>query len=116
MNECKTVRSMTGYGKASLEQGALLLEVEVKSVNSRFLDLCFKLPRTYLSFETKLRELISARLQRGRVELTVVRTPLRQESCGISLNRALFDAYFQVCQSLAKELKCFDGALKAEFV
>ena len=113
MNENKTVGSMTGYGKASLEHDSLLLEVEVKSVNSRFLDLFFKLPRAYLPFEAKLRELVSSRLQRGRVEVTVMRTPLRQESCGVSLNRALFDAYFQICQGLAKELKCFDGALKS---
>ncbi len=75
------VYSMTGYATAQLggpkapdtgEQTSpptTALGVEIRSVNSRFLDLTFKLPDELRSAEPALRELLSARLKRGKVEL-----------------------------------------------
>ena len=60
------IRSMTAFGnaKADLEQGTLALEL--RSVNSRFLDLYFRLPDELRHVETPLRELLTAQLARGR--------------------------------------------------
>ena len=64
------IRSMTAFGnaKADLEQGTLALEL--RSVNSRFLDLYFRLPDELRHVET-LRELLTAQLARGKVEIRV---------------------------------------------
>ncbi|MFJ1299495.1 YicC/YloC family endoribonuclease [Pseudomonadota bacterium AL_CKDN230030165-1A_HGKHYDSX7] len=63
------IRSMTAFGNArvDLEQGTLALEL--RSVNSRFLDLYFRLPDELRHAETPLRELLTANLARGKVEV-----------------------------------------------
>jgi len=65
------IRSMTAFGnaRADLEQGTLALEL--RSVNSRFLDLYFRLPDELRHVETPLRELLTAQLARGKVEIRV---------------------------------------------
>ncbi len=65
------IRSMTAFGnaRADLEQGTLALEL--RSVNSRFLDLYFRLPDELRHVETPLRELLTANLGRGKVEIRV---------------------------------------------
>ncbi|OZI74962.1 YicC/YloC family endoribonuclease [Bordetella genomosp. 12] len=65
------IRSMTAFGNArvDLEQGSLALEL--RSVNSRFLDLHFRLPDELRHAETPLRELLTAQLARGKVEVRV---------------------------------------------
>jgi uncharacterized protein (TIGR00255 family) len=68
-----TVYSMTGYAGASTEagDGAVNLTVEARSVNGRFLDLGFRLPDELRGLEPALRELVAARLRRGKVELRI---------------------------------------------
>ncbi|KOF52828.1 MULTISPECIES: YicC/YloC family endoribonuclease [unclassified Achromobacter] len=65
------IRSMTAFGnaRADLEQGTLA--VELRSVNSRFLDLYFRLPDELRHVETPLRELLTSHLGRGKVEVRV---------------------------------------------
>ncbi|KCV12323.1 YicC/YloC family endoribonuclease [Bordetella holmesii] len=65
------IRSMTAFGNArvDLEQGSLALEL--RSVNSRFLDLHFRLPDELRHAETPLRELLTGQLARGKVEVRV---------------------------------------------
>jgi len=65
------MRSMTGYGKASVSNNGIEVEIEIKSVNSRFLDLRIYLPRELGFIENELRKFISTHLSRGAVELRV---------------------------------------------
>lgn len=62
------IHSMTGYAAASLDIGRAILHLELKSVNSRFLDLGFRIADDLRVMEPQLRELIAARVQRGKVE------------------------------------------------
>jgi uncharacterized protein (TIGR00255 family) len=63
-----TISSMTGYAVASRETGAGTLTVEIKSVNSRFLDLQFRINDELRALEPGLREAIMGRVSRGKVE------------------------------------------------
>ena len=65
---------MTGYGKGLAENGKILVEVEVKSVNSRFLDIFLKLPNSLMNKDYELREIMKKKIKRGK--LTVI-TQLR---------------------------------------
>ena len=65
---------MTGYGKGVAENGKISIEVEVKSVNSRYLDIFIKLPNSLMNKDYELREIIKSKIRRGK--LTVV-TQLR---------------------------------------
>ena len=68
------LNSMTGYGKGLAENGKISAEVEVKSVNSRFLDIFLKLPNSLMNKDYELREIIKNKIKRGK--LTVI-TQLR---------------------------------------
>lgn len=81
--------SMTGFAalEQPLEQATLLLEL--RAVNSRYLDLHFKLDETLKSFEPQIRELISARLSRGKVECKMYLTERTQLNQTVQLDQAL---------------------------
>ncbi len=84
---------MTGFGKGSAESKALRLDVEMKTVNNRFLDFSIRLPRGYGQFEMPIRELVSGVLRRGRVEVNVVRTVKLLGDADIFFDEPLFRAY-----------------------
>ncbi|MDY3051826.1 MAG: YicC/YloC family endoribonuclease [Ndongobacter sp.] len=65
------LQSMTGYGKAAKKTDRWLIEVEVRSVNNRYLDTRVKVPSMLAFAEIPVRNRISERLSRGRVELAV---------------------------------------------
>jgi len=72
------ITSMTGYAAATRELPTASLAAEVKSVNGRFLDVQFRLSEELRSVEPALRELIQARVSRGKVEIRVSVTPRRR--------------------------------------
>ncbi len=65
------IRSMTGFGRAAFELSGTTFEVEVRSVNHRYLDQRVKLPRVLAGLEAEVRELVQGRFGRGKVELVV---------------------------------------------
>lgn len=66
-----TVRSMTGYGAASLQSERMRAAVTIRSLNHRFLDLQVHAPRRLAPLEPEIKDLVEARLRRGRVDVTV---------------------------------------------
>ncbi|MDC0358364.1 YicC family protein [Oligoflexia bacterium] len=106
------LQSMTGFGSAKIEQAGVLIEIEIRSVNSRFLDLTFRLPRAYGQFEGALRECLTESLHRGRVEVYVLRKPLVGEACAVELNEPLFDAYYREYEKIGTKEKVFDAEAK----
>ena len=65
------IRSMTGYGSASLETEPLRAAVTVRSVNHRFLDVAVHLPRRLSPLEAEAKEQVARTVARGRVEVSV---------------------------------------------
>jgi len=65
------IRSMTGYGHASVEGDALRAAIGVRSVNHRFLDLTLHLPRRLQPLEAEVKERVASAVTRGRVEVSV---------------------------------------------
>ncbi len=63
--------SMTGYGKSSLQKSDILVEVEIKSLNSRFLDIFPKLPKSLYDKELEIRNLIKNKVRRGKISVSV---------------------------------------------
>ena len=59
------MKSMTGYGKAKIQQNDLHCEIEIKSINGRFLDMRIYLPREISFFEYQIRQRIGQVLSRG---------------------------------------------------
>ncbi len=63
--------SMTGYGKGSSSKNKISAEVEVKSVNSRFFEISLKLPTVLSAYDYEIRELIKAKVKRGKLNVIV---------------------------------------------
>lgn len=89
------MRSMTGYGRATREIDGRELTIELKSVNHRFLDLNFRMPRSFLFLEEDARKLIAAALSRGHVDVYMTYRNLRSDAKTVSLDRPLMDAYMK---------------------
>ena len=85
------IQSMTGYGKANRSSSNYTFEVEVKSVNSRFLDISVRLPKTLLSKEIELRNLIKQKINRGKVSLNINLTKDGVESSIPNIDKKSFE-------------------------
>jgi uncharacterized protein (TIGR00255 family) len=83
------ISSMTGYAAATRDLPIASLAAEVKSVNSRFLDVQFRLSEELRGVEPTLRELIQAKVGRGKVECRVSVTPPANAAPRISINEGL---------------------------
>src|SRR5262249_24739368 len=70
------MHSMTGFGAGSADVPGARIAVEVRGVNQRHLDIRIAAPREYAAWESELRERMRAQVARGRVDVTVVRTPV----------------------------------------
>ena len=93
--------SMTGYGRGFAEIDGRQMTVEVKSVNHRFLDLSFRMPRNLLFLEDAARKEIGARLSRGHVDVFVTYRNLRTDARKVVADEALYNAYAEALQQLS---------------
>lgn len=83
--------SMTGFAARSLNLDHASVNIDLRSVNQRFLELNFRLADEFRSLETQLRELINQRLARGKVECRISLTPLPTASLDNGLNPAILE-------------------------
>lgn len=95
------LKSMTGYGKASLELPGKKVNIEIKSLNSKAIDVNLRLPALYRNRETEIRSLLSQKLERGKIDIFVNLEDNNQQSSSININLAL--RYFEELKKLAKE-------------
>lgn len=83
------IRSMTAFAKSSYEGKEFTLDVFIRTYNHRYLDINLKLPIELLHIEGELRSLISRYLSRGRVEITIRATFLKEGLYQVFINRGL---------------------------
>ncbi len=93
---------MTGYGKASAEAGGKKITVEVRTLNSKQLDLGVKMPALYRGAEYEMRAAASAAIVRGKADVYVTIEDLAGAG-GATLNAALFGAYYRQIVEAARE-------------
>lgn len=95
---------MTGFGKASTTIPGKKITVELKSLNSKQLDLQTRLPYAYRSLDLEMRRLIALQLERGKVELLLTVEQIGEPDSLPQINIAAAKAYRQQIQTLASEL------------
>ena len=86
-------QSMTGYGRCTLAQDGREVTIELKSVNHRFLDLAFRMPRSFAILENDMRAHISNKLARGHVDIFVTYKNSRDDARKVTLDSALLGEY-----------------------
>lgn len=97
------MHSMTGYGRMSVERDGRQLTLEMKSVNNRFLDLSFRMPRSLNFAEDAARKQISAALARGHVDVFATYRNLREDSKQVLVDEALLSAYMRAMDQVAEK-------------
>jgi uncharacterized protein (TIGR00255 family) len=95
--------SMTGYGKATAELSGKTLSIEIKSLNSKGLDLSVKLPGAFREKEMEVRNLLSQRLERGKIDL-YVGVDKTEDSVTFSINKPVAVHYYRELKEILSEL------------
>ena len=94
------IHSMTGYGKSVLQLPSKTISIEIKSLNSKTLDLNMRMPSRYRSKELSLRKLISSRLSRGKVDFSLYFENTGDETFA-NVNPKVVKKYMQQLEGLA---------------
>ena len=94
---------MTGYGKSEMQNDELILSLEMRTLNSRFLDFAPRLPRALMPFEDDALKLIKSQCIRGRIILSVKLDYFSGTNYGMVLNQNKLENYMQVVKEIQKK-------------
>jgi len=97
------IKSMTGYGKSTAEIPGKKITFELKSLNSKSLDLNLKLPWLYKEKEAEIRNLLGQKLDRGKIDLIINFDVLDSEIIPV-INKRVVKDYFAQLKEIAGEL------------
>ena len=97
-------RSMTGFGHAVVSKDGRELSIELKSVNHRFLDLAFRMPRSLAFLEDTARNTLGTMLARGHVDIFANYRNTRNDSKKVEINMPMLSAYMTAARQAAEEL------------
>lgn len=97
------MKSMTGYGKAEINDNGKNVTVEIKSVNHRFLEASFKMPHILNAIEDELRHKLKSKLFRGKTDIYISYRNDNDSSVRIIANKPVIDAYMRQLQELAEK-------------
>ena len=100
------LKSMTGYGRAESSKGALEFSVEIRSGNNRFREIILRLPQSLQPSEDRIRSMVSSRIRRGRIEVSIQIKDNGDKGLNLELNRPLVRAYATIFNELNEELGC----------
>ena len=98
------IKSMTGYGEAEYQDEQLRINAVVKSINAKYTDINFRLPKAFSAKEIAWRNLTIAYLERGNVTLSATYERENTISPQTCINQRLFKDYYRVLEALAKEV------------
>ena len=97
------IKSMTGYGKSSLSINLREYQVEIKTVNHKYIDTNIRLPRSISYLEDDVRKLITSKLKRGKVDVLITFENFNKDDNEIKINKELAKMYIDSFKDLAQE-------------
>jgi uncharacterized protein (TIGR00255 family) len=110
------IRSMTGYGSASLESEPLRAAVSVRSLNHRFLDVAVHLPRRLQALEVEARDQVTRAVGRGRVEVQVQASLPGLPGDTVVASRPLVSSLVRALRDMQNEFKLDGGVAVSDLV
>ena len=97
------IKSMTGYGKSSLSINSREYQVEIKTVNHKYIDTNIRIPRIISYLEDDVRKLIISKLKRGKVDVLITFENFNKDDSEIKINKELAKMYIDSFKDLAQE-------------
>jgi len=98
------IKSMTGYGIASFDSGSTKYTVEIKSLNSKFLELSLRLPKAFSEKEFQLRNECSKQIERGKVNLSINVEQADSSVKAAGIDAALLKNYYDQLKKVSADL------------
>ncbi len=93
---------MTGFGRESYSCQNKIVNIEIRTLNSKYLDLNLKLPNFIRERETEIRNIISAELERGKIEVSV--SLEGGQSSNVVINQTVFESYFKELKLMSEKM------------
>ncbi|QJA06458.1 YicC family protein [Thermosulfurimonas marina] len=97
------MQSMTGFGRGERQGEGFVLQVEVKSLNHRFMEVLLRLPRRYQPLEERIRRVLKERFHRGRFEIQARLSGVPPATARVFADRDLLSQYLTLLRSLRAE-------------
>ncbi len=97
------IKSMTGYGKSSLSINSREYQVEIKTVNHKYIDTNIKMPRIISYLEEEIRKTISSKIKRGKIDVSINFENYSKDGNDVKINTELAKIYIQNLRKLAEE-------------
>jgi uncharacterized protein (TIGR00255 family) len=97
------IQSMTGFGKAIIELPGKKIGIEIKSLNSKQLDLNTKIPNTYREKELEIRTILSQAIERGKVDFYIT-VEHSGATIPLQINQAVVESYYEQIKEIAVKL------------
>lgn len=97
------MKSMTGFGRFEIQNEQYRFTVEMKSVNHRYLDFNFKIPKKLSLFESAVRAVLKEYMQRGKVDVFITYENYTQSRISLKYNRDIAGQYLDYLQEMGKD-------------
>ncbi|MVO99237.1 YicC/YloC family endoribonuclease [Paenibacillus lutrae] len=96
------IRSMTGFGHASLSSHGYRVSLDIKTVNHRYCDISVRMPKEWMAYEDTVKKAVLRYIKRGRADcfVTIERETVSNKS--VSVDWALVDGYMQAAEQIQK--------------
>ena len=98
------LQSMTGFGSARLDTDQVSVSVEIRSLNSKGMDLSVRLPRFINEHEYEIRNMLTKALVRGKVSICIDYSRNQAQQAKSSINKELLQAYYREFEEIADKL------------
>lgn len=103
------MKSMTGFGRGEYRSENLVIDVEIKTINHRYRDFNIRLPRRYSAFEEKIRNLISEKVNRGRIDVFIKTEKFGSEDVSLNYDKELAEEYYNILKEIKSDFPDVDS-------
>ena len=104
------IKSMTGYGSAKGTVEGIEINVELKSVNNKFLDTAIRMPRSFLFAEETIKQAVSSHISRGKVDVFVTVDSSMTDDMVVKVNEPLLRGYLEALNTMAEDFALVNDA------
>ena len=102
------IKSMTGFGRAEIEEDNRKICVEIKAVNHRYLDESIKMPKNFGMFEAPVRTVLKEYIERGKVDVYITYEDLGEENVTIRYNKQVAAEYLKYLKEMKEDFTLDD--------
>lgn len=98
------IKSMTGYGQSTVQFDDYRINIELKTVNNRYLDTSIKVYKRYSFVEEVVREIVSSKISRGKLDVSIQFDNIKKDENVVTLNEEIAKEYYNAVKKMSEVL------------